>query len=279
MRRTLLALVVGSLAVAVLTTPALAAGGSPAGQGPGGGEETLGNNLSVPAVFVGGTTGAPALRIACADAGDGVAPGVDGVPTSTLYPGYWLQKTAATWSAACATATSASVVADWGDNLTGTTAVAAGKPIRVEVGLLDPAATGRTGYTITKLTPDLADRLATYGTNGDSFASAASGPTTTRVWDPQASLLIETLSGGVPGGVVYSGAAVAEINSGGAVVYGYNWGSKGKPPAAGSYRITFSVSDATTFIGLADGTPRLSYTDHSTVLHLTLTSSRGGSGR
>ena len=86
-----------------LSANAMAAkGGKPGG-------ETLGNNLSVPAKFVPNTTGAPALRIPC---GTYAEPGGDDVPPSTVYEGYWLQKTTATWSADCIPAAiSANVIA------------------------------------------------------------------------------------------------------------------------------------------------------------------------
>ncbi|HET8977170.1 MAG TPA: hypothetical protein VFN87_03370, partial [Solirubrobacteraceae bacterium] len=78
--RRLLILVATLVAMLGVTASAMAAGGPPAGRGGGGGggtgggsTETLGNNLSVPAVFVPSTTatGAPALRLGC---GPAVAP-------------------------------------------------------------------------------------------------------------------------------------------------------------------------------------------------------------
>lgn len=243
------------LIIAVFASPSLAK------KGPPGGEEA-GNNLSIPAIFVPDASGGPALRVPC---GTYAVPGWDGALPSTVYDGYWLQKTTATWSADCATAVTASVLADWGDNLTTRPTVAAGKPVRVEVSLLDPAAVGMGGFMITNLTPELADRLATYGTRGvpeDAFTTGDSGAPLTRVFDTGATLTIELLDAASVRGqgpvdlaytVIFDGPMTAEINSSGAVIYGYNWGSKGRKntPAPGTYRITFRTV-ATTIIGITD---------------------------
>ncbi len=263
--------------VACLLMGLYAVSGSATAARPG---ETLGNNLSVPAKFVPNTTGAPALRISC---GTYAAPGDDGQPSSVLYPGYWLQKTLATWSADCIPAAeSAEVTADWGDNLTTSEGrLTAGRPIRVEVGLLDLSATGLRGFAITKLTPDLEDRLATYGTRGepdDAFATGDANAPATRVWDAGARLKIERL--GTPITTVFEGPMTAEINSGGSVVYGFNWGTQGRTrtPTAGNYRLTFTTSEATTITGVADLTGNIpEFTDHGTTVVITiLPRSRGG---
>jgi hypothetical protein len=244
--------------------------------GPPVGGETLGNNLSVPAIFVPSTAGAPTLRIPCPT--DAVTPTG---PTSSVYVGYYLQKTEAIWSADCDTAATASVIADWGDNLTVSGAtLAAGRPIRVEVGLLDTAALGLKGYGITNLTPDLEDRLATYGTLGepDAYLTAASGTLATRVWDAGAHLKIENVG---TGAVIFDGPMTAEINSGGAVVFGYNWGIKGKKsaPAPGTYTLTFTTSSATTITGVADTAGNIpGFTANSTFVTVTLSGSVGGGG-
>ena len=287
--RRLLILIVMLVAAFGATTSAMAAGGPPAGRGGGGGgpggggeTETLGNNLSVPAVFVPSSTaaGAPALRL---PRGSAVAPSG---PQSDVFSGYWLQKTEATWSADCSTAAAASVVADWGDNLTASPSIAAGKPVRVEVGLLDPNAKGMTGYLVDNLTPTLADRNATYGTNGTTFTTGNPGAPETRVWDSGAHLTIVPVVDGVAGSPIYDGAMTAEINSTGAVVYGYNWGIGGSQngPAAGTYRLTFTTSDATTITGVADAAAARvpTFEDHSTILEITVGAGSGsgtGSGR
>jgi hypothetical protein len=106
---------VTAAALTVLMASAAVAKGSP----PGKGETTLGNNLSVPATFVPSSTaaGAPALRLPCVLNSE--AP-TSADPQCTDFPGYWCQKTAATWQAACtAAAATASLTADWGDNPTG----------------------------------------------------------------------------------------------------------------------------------------------------------------
>jgi hypothetical protein len=253
-----------------------AKGGKPGG-------ETLGNNLSVPAKFVPNTTGAPTLRIPC---GTYAEPGGDGVSPSTVYDGYWLQKTAATWSADCLTAPTAEVIADWGDNLTNSEAsLAAGRPIRVEVSLLDLSETTLKGFKITNLTPELADRLATYGTRNastDGYTTNNPSVPAARVWDAGAKLNIQKLnSDGSVQATIFDGPMTAEINSGGSVVYGYNWGTKGKTnsPAVGTYKLTFSTSVATTIIGVADLTGNIPvFDDNSTSVTITLSGSTGGGG-
>jgi hypothetical protein len=245
MKRTVYSLV-GAL---VLTHAAFA-------QGQGGGKpptEEAGNNLSIPAIFVPDATGGPVLRVPC---GTYAVPGWDGVPSSTLYTGYWLQKTDATWSADCTTALSANVIADWGDNLTSRPNLPSGKPVRVEVILLDTAAIGMRGFVITNLTPDLEDRLSTYGTRGfpdDAFTTGDAGAPVTRVFDTGATLTIERLENGIPVAEIFDGPMTAEINSTGSVVYGFNWGTKGRKntPAAGIYRLTFRTV-ATTITGITD---------------------------
>ena len=58
MRRPFLWLLAGAVLIVALTASSgFAANGPPPGKGPGG-EEALGNNLSVPAIFVPSTTGA-----------------------------------------------------------------------------------------------------------------------------------------------------------------------------------------------------------------------------
>jgi hypothetical protein len=278
MRPFLLAAVAMTVAAVAIAGSTLAAGGPPPGKGGGPGTEAAGNNLSVPAILVPTATGAPSLRLGCVAAQDPSG------PQSTVFTGYWLQKTDATWTADCAVASTANVTADWGDNLTTAPSIAAGKPVRVEVGLLDPAATGMTGYVIDNLTPDLEDRLATYGTQGWTFATGDAGAPQTRVWDSGTHLTIEPMVDGTPGAAIYDGSMTAEINSMGAVVYGYNWGSQGRrnAPTAGTYRLTFTTSTATTIAGIADtaGLNVPTYGPHSTTLTVTLNgSTHGGGGR
>lgn len=261
------------LMLAVLASPA------PAKQGPPGGEEA-GNNLSIPAIFVPDASGGPVLRVPC---GTYAVPGWDGALPSTVYDGYWLQKTEATWNADCATALTANVLADWGDNLTTRPSLPSGKPVRVEVSLLDPAAVGLGGFVITNLTPELEDRLATYGTRGvpeDAFTTGDAGAPLTRVFDTGATLTIELLdANGVPVSVIFDGPMTAEINSIGAVIYGYNWGTKGRrnAPAPGTYRITFRTV-ATTIIGITDTAAQNVPTWDATSTSVTVVLTSGNSG-
>ncbi len=271
-----------SVLVGVPITALLIASFAAAKGPPNGGEDTFGNNLSVPAIFVPDSTGGPELRVDCGASPQ--APGEDGKQPSTEFEGYWLQKTEATWSASCTTAATANVIADWGDNLTSRPTQPAGQPIRVEMSLLALAATGMKGYAITNLTPDLADRLATYGTRGapeDEYFTEAGTPTT-RVFDAGATLTIEKIVDGAPTLVVFDGPMAAEINSTGAVVYGFNWGTKGKAnaPAPGTYRLTFTTNN-TVIIGIADtDTDNILIWDaDSTSLEVSVTSGKPGGGK
>jgi hypothetical protein len=249
MKRKLLTIAVTALlaGMAGYTADVLAAKGSPGpppgtGGGGGGGETTLGNNLSLPTLFVPstGAPGAPSLRIACTESPK--QPGWDGAEATFLYDGsyYWVQKTAATWSATCGNSPPGlDVAADWGDNLTGDGRLKAGRPIRVEMRLIENGTLGAAnrGYEVIKLTPDVADRDATYGTKGDELAQ----PYT--VFDSGAELTIEKCANTDCSALlpIYSGEPGAEINSTGAVVYGYNWGIQATGAAAnGVYKLTFT---------------------------------------
>lgn len=228
--------------------PSWCTDGPPCTGGPGGGEEEEGgNNLSLPTRYVPDTTGAPVSSIGCDVLADNFAPGDDGQMATfpPEDPVYWVQKTAATWSGDCVTGgTGVEVSADWGDNLTGDApAIKSGKPIRVEVSLTQTNDdTGpHTGYEVLKLTDEL-DRLATYGTDGTTLSQNY------RVWDAGASLMIETCADTLcasPQPLLQENPMLAEINSIGAVVYGYNWGTKKDAPAPGIYKITFQANNTT----------------------------------
>lgn len=213
----------------------------PPGKGKPPVEEETGNNLSYAGKFVPSTVGAPSLRLTCLDQ---LQPPDATDPKCTDFPDYWCQKTAATWQAACVTAMTAIVNANWGANLVGDGVLKAGKPIRVEMGLVDATSPLQTRIIVTNLTPDLEDRFATYGTNG-----ATTSDTSYSVFDAGATLKIETCNTSeclVPTGVVLpEGPMSAEINSLGNIVYGYNWGTKGRTnaPAPGTYKLTFCANN------------------------------------
>lgn len=236
-------------------------------------EETLGNNLSVPLIVVPSASAGdlPALR--------GGACGGNIAPTgakSAVYSDYWLQKTEATWQAQCAVAARGDVVVNWGDNLISRPVLSAKQPIRVEVALENTPASPMTGYVVDKLTPDVEDRLATYGTKGVPTAF-----TTVRVFDSGARLRIERTDG--PGGVIYDGLMSAEVNSTGSIVYGFNWGTKGKAARAlpGTYQVTFTTN-ATTVTGVGEGDEsKATFTARSSTVTVVLSASagrRGGEG-
>jgi hypothetical protein len=239
---------INAMAFAVASVLAVAGSAAFAAKPPGAGggcgkkpPTELGNNLSFAAMIVGG--GGPTLRLGCQDTA--IAPSG---PECTLYPGYWCQKTDATWSAACTTAKvddSVEVTATWGANLLGDS-LKAGRPIRVEMVLTESGGiTGNPGYVVVNLTPTLEDRLSTYGTNGTMQY------TDYTVYDNGAKLKIEQCQDETCAVIVATplreGIATAELNSMGNIVYGYNWGTKGKAsaPAAGIYKLTFTANNTT----------------------------------
>ena len=286
MKRKLLTIAVTALlaGMAGYTAEVVAAKGSPGpppgtGGGGGGGETTLGNNLSLPTLFSPstGAQGAPSLRVQCTESPK--APGSDGEAATFLYDGsyYWVQKTAATWSAPCANREPGlSVVADWGDNLTGDGRLSAGRPIRVEMRLIENGSLGTAnlGYEVIKLTPDVADRDATYGTKGDQLSQ----PYT--VFDSGAKLTIDkcTDTNCTALQPIYSGDISAEINSTGAVVYGYNWGIKATGAAAnGVYKLTFTPNNVN-IVSVVDPKANLcaGATENCTYIYVTVGTSGGG---
>lgn len=231
----------------------------------------LGNNLSFAAKLVPG--GGPALRLPCAE----TASDPSG-PRCTLFPGYWCQKTEAVWQAACTTAAadgSTLVSAGWGANLLGDASIKAGRPIRVEMVLTESGGPTAQGYVVTKLTDEL-DRLATYGTNGTIQN------TNYTVFDAGATLKIETCANAsceVPTGTILPETIFTpEINSLGNIVYGYNWGTKGKKsaPSAGIYKLTFSANGTT--LANAPGAQMCSPEDNCTYVIITVSSAAGGGG-
>lgn len=206
--------------------------------------EEFGNNLSYATKFVPDTTSAPAPRLGCPT---GVIPPTDwGDPNCTNFPAFpgqsfWCQKTAAEWQAECTTAATLNVIANWGANLVGDGRIRANKPVRVEMSLLEDSV-AQPRFDVLKLTPELDDRLATYGTN-----AAIVVDTSYAVFDADSTLQIEkcgdeqctTTTEVLPAQVMS-----AEINAVGKVVYGYNWGTaKNNPPAPGTYKITFCTNN------------------------------------
>ena len=232
----------------------------------------LGNNLSFAAWFVGG--GGPALRLPC----DLVPTDPDG-PECTLYPGYWCQKTEAEWQAACVVGPpdgSVGVTATWGANLLGDASLKAGRPIRVEMVLTESGGPpDNKGFVVVNLTPTLEDRLSTYGTDGTEQT------TDYTVYDNGAKLKIEqcedeTCEVTKPTPILPEGPATAELNSLGNIVYGYNWGTKGRTnaPAAGIYKLTFTANNTT--IASAPGAQNCAAGENCTYVIITV--SPGGSG-
>lgn len=274
-----LSLLAAGIAALLVGTPAAASQGGTPGAPPTVGEDTVyGNNLSVP-LTVSPSVGdaAPlALRVDCPTT---LVEPSGGMPTTIDGIDYYLQKTETVWSAPCTEATTTvSAVADWGDNLTVAPKLVTGKTIRVEVALFDQNGAGQKGFLVTKLTDDI-DRLATYGIEADAatnkFVTGTTGFFSTHVWDAGATLTIQKWTGTAwDTGVTFP--ASAEVNSMGAVVYGYNWGVKHDYPEAGQYRFTFQVGTGTTIAGVEDTTTNVTHTDDSTSVTVNLLGKGGG---
>ena len=166
---------------------AIAAGGPPEGKGRKPPSEAT-NNLSVPAIMVGGLAGS----VTC--------PGPDWSalvpPTGTPLSGYPIDPLAEyfvqkvhKWQAQCRLAAAEEDVfvnAAWGDNLGGDAKLRAGSPIRVELVLTDFGGASALGYTVVKLEPNKLDRESAYGTLSPASAEAL----TAVVHDSRGSLLI-----------------------------------------------------------------------------------------
>ncbi|MDQ1324267.1 MAG: hypothetical protein QG587_1603 [Chloroflexota bacterium] len=238
------------------------------------------NNLSVPVIIVGGgaltgvnaPTDEPSLLLA-----------PTGTP-ATAYPidpdaFYYVQRLHKWQAQAYSTsATTVEAKAGWGDNLTGDAKLKVGSPIRVELGLLESTGIVMDGYIVDKLEPDKLDRESAYGTPAASGeTNAAAFPTSfpnavkgeVRVYDPAATFSIQKVEGGayvVPPGT----PAKAEINAGGAVIYGYSL----RVSAAGEYRVTY-VTPNVTLTGTDGGT----FEAHSVSLVITVVAGGGGGGR
>jgi hypothetical protein len=259
---------VGAATIAMLTVSGPAMGKGPGGGGkPPTGEESA-KNLSVPALFVGAPN---PYGLDCA--GEAILP--TGTP-STGYPvpGYYYVQGKNTWQAECRdNLAAATVVAAWGDNLTGSAKKSVGSPIRVEVGLTTEASElALTGWDVIKLDDGLADRVAPYGTLAladgvGGFASVPKSPyPETRVWTAQAMLSITNTG---TGAVVYAGPAGAEINSTGRVVFGYNL----RVPTPGTYAIEYTFPRVS-ITSAAPGT----VSGQTVRLEITVPSGGGGGG-
>lgn len=256
------------------STVALAAG-PPPGKGPGGHEEDGSNNLSVPAILVGGSLSAAA--------GCGSEYTFGGLVEPTGTPGsnfpidpsaFYFVQGVHEWQAECTAVTGpVSVRGEWGDNLTGDAKLKANKPIRVELLIFHDSTTSAQGYEVVKLEPDTLDRLSTYGTlatpdgQGGHFGTAQD--MTPIVYDGGASMTIEGLDNDF---VVTESPAVPEINATGKVVYGYNL----RVPQPGNYRITFTMPNVSFTGGCDAGT----CSDTTATLEITVgTGGGGGKGR
>ncbi len=274
------------LALAALLVPGTALargnpgkGGGGGGRPPNAGTETVGNNLSNPAIFAEGigitglsSVGADptlpfyeqpwtGLRIP-ADGNPTLPAGTDGtycaVSTVPCPPDqlYYLQGTElASWQASWINGTGASpfpVDVKWGDNLFGTPWTTT-STIHVEVSM-----TGQAAVTDSAMIyfPTLAlygtGSTETFGTLGQPVPASGQFP---KVYSESSYLLIQQLDANhVPVGTVHvlatwnraaegpsTSALTPEVNAGGSVVYSYNWFTGRDKLPAGWYRLTFGV--------------------------------------
>jgi len=158
-----------------------------------------------------------------------------------------------TWKAPCVQySTGVNVHGAWGDNLGGDAALKTGSPIRVEIVLWDTGlAAGQQGYFVEKLEPAELDRYSAYGhlasgTAGGWFPNAYTvgdalpdGKTFGAVvYDANAGLVIQQVATGQN---VVEGAAGAEINATGKIIYGYNL----RVVEAGKYLISYTMPNVT----------------------------------
>lgn len=288
-RARFVSILVGAMVcTALITTGAVAKNGGGGGGGGGGDhgnrpDTEVSNNLSVPAIFVPSTAGAPGLNFACGDVVDPTTvtdnatvafPDAFDNPLAGMPAGDYYIQGEDKWQASCATATAGTVPdgetevlhdvyvdVGWGDNLVGAP-LKVGTPIRVEVGLLvqDAATLGMTGYTVRKLTNEL-DRLATYGTRGTGDDTSAAYAEV-RAWDTDATFSITG-----PDGTVVAGPTItAEINATGRVVYGYLF----KTQVAGTYTLTFNAPN----VGIGTAASHV----HSASLNFDVNAKGGGGG-
>jgi len=288
---------------------AVAFGVPPDGKGPGTGggppdgkgnrpDTEVGNNLSVPAILLGGAT---FEGVACGESwSDLTIPNKDPVfyPYAeaethdglvTVDEGFYYKQRDAAWQAPCMTAASASALGKWGDNIAGGDAsLKVGSPIRVELVLWESAGAADTqqGYYVIKLEPAELDRLADYGhlaegeedawnpipiSVGDPLFEGSEDFMGAVVHDGQATLRIEQMVDGVPvTPAVYDGDAGAEINATGKIVYGHNL----RVGEAGTYRITYTLPNLSQLV--CD--PRAFCDGNSTWLDIEVIAGGGGGG-
>lgn len=252
-------------AAAMVLTPAAAfaagpGGGARGGGGGGGetGETTVTNNLSVPAVFIGGT-GSFALQNTT---GALVYPA--GAPSTGFeVAGYYYVQGVHAWQAQYVIQDTDTVTAKWGDNLTGSAMKRVGHQIRVEMGLTSATQTALQGFSVIKLNESQADNVSPWGTlatpNGDGTYSATAATMAAKVWVAGAQVRITS-----PSGIVKYADMPGEINASGAVTFGYNW----KPTEAGTYKLEFlAPAGAVTFTN-----------PDATVLAVNITGGGGGGG-
>ena len=238
----LLMSVLAGIAAVALAVPsaAFAAQGSGGSGGSGGtGEEPTTeatNSLAVPVIIVGDDP----FGLTCGTdvPGDVIQP--TGEPTtSETYDNpdaYYYVQGVNPWQAQCMTALTATATVDWGDNLSGDASLAAGHPIRVEIGLLADSPPSMSGLDVIKLQSSLLDRDSAYGTqaissDGGYAANWVTPYPEVRVWDSAAQVTVKD-----PLGSVVPLTTAGELNATGRTVYGFQL----TPSLAGLYTVTFT---------------------------------------
>lgn len=275
MNKRLLGAVVAAAASAALMVPSAAfaqggPGGGGSGRGHGGGESTLGNNLSTPLVFaegvgLGGASVPAGWTTAMSQAGDwtglrgsptpeevlsttGLTEPIKDEPYASVTGGPWyLQNTVNYWRApyTWTNSTNGKVPASaaWGDNLT-SASLTTSMPIRVEVALTTTIPATRYFYMQNLAATGTEGRHTTevWATNGDTSGTTTTAAVYTRyacltITSPTGAQLVSKCTDVTVEG---PGAFAAEVNASGTVVYGYNW-LAAEHPTAGTYTLTFSL--------------------------------------
>lgn len=231
---------------------------------PGGGDSTLGNNLSWPLVFAEGTglTGSPVatdpgLRPLAGTAAydELLTIPVTNPTTEFFYSGnaintltYYLQGTDNTWRAQWVDGSGAAkydASAHWGDNIAGGSAsLRVDRPIRIEMALSTTDGVTLLGYNMPYVV-NASSPTEIQGTDGTTSAMVP------LIYSKDATLTIEQLSGsgGTVVATVSTGLMGAEINVGGRVIYGAQF----RPTVAGTYRLRFKLAtDANVRLAAAD---------------------------
>lgn len=215
---------------------------------PGGGETTVGNNLSYPVLAIDGFAITPLGTPALTASYTGSYPGLTADEITYLQangPWYAQKTTGNTWQAEYANTGNVDVTyIDWSDNMESVNPKIRA-PFRIEMVLFKALDVPMTAYNMAVLEyPSSADELQ--GTNGLTYESNYA-----TVVSSKPLLVVQYLGSAVPEGLTWQGTQwssgtvvpvsfAPELNVGGKYVYGASQGGW-KPTSLGYYRITFYV--------------------------------------